>query len=226
MLTAVQLGRCVKEPVGRDIGASQVALVVNNMLANAGNMRCRFNPWVKKIPWRRAWQPTPVFLPGESHGQRSLEGYNPEGVKELDTMEAILHTCIRDTEKQNTCQSHFKNKPKRKTSILKGLWVTPGLWKVGKWYMEITASDAVRASFNITQIAGTAARLVPALNGVQVMCRHMEAGKLMGCRGQELERQVGSQHMAGEDLKAPLQEQSRAWERSVRAITVERGLNL
>ena len=31
--------------------------------------RCRFDPWVRKIPWRRAWQPTPVFLPGESHGQ-------------------------------------------------------------------------------------------------------------------------------------------------------------
>ena len=38
--------------------------------------RCRFYPWVGKIPWRRAWQPTPVFLPGESHGQRSLEGYS------------------------------------------------------------------------------------------------------------------------------------------------------
>ena len=35
-----------------------------------------FNPWVGKIPWRRAWQPTPVFLPGESHEQRSLAGYN------------------------------------------------------------------------------------------------------------------------------------------------------
>ena len=40
---------------------------------------CGFNPWVRKIPWRRAWQPTPVFLPGESHGQRSLEGYSPLG---------------------------------------------------------------------------------------------------------------------------------------------------
>ena len=38
--------------------------------------RCRFNPWVGKIPWRRAWQPTPVFLPGESRGQRSLVGYS------------------------------------------------------------------------------------------------------------------------------------------------------
>ena len=39
--------------------------------------RYRFDPWVGKIPWRTAWQPTPVFLPGESHGQRSLEGYSP-----------------------------------------------------------------------------------------------------------------------------------------------------
>ena len=36
-----------------------------------------FDPWVGKIPWRRVWQPTPVFLPGESHGQRSLVGYSP-----------------------------------------------------------------------------------------------------------------------------------------------------
>ena len=44
-----------------------------------------------KIPWRRKWQPTPVFLPGESHGQRSLAGYSPQGRKELDTTER-LHT--------------------------------------------------------------------------------------------------------------------------------------
>ena len=39
--------------------------------------RCRYNPWIRKIPWRRAWQPTPVFLPEEAHGQRSLVGYGP-----------------------------------------------------------------------------------------------------------------------------------------------------
>ena len=38
---------------------------------------CGFHLWVRKIPWRRKWQPTPVFLPGESHGQRSLVGYSP-----------------------------------------------------------------------------------------------------------------------------------------------------
>ena len=48
--------------------------------------RCRFDPWVGKIPLRRAW-PTPVFLPGESHRQRSMEGYSPWGCKESDTTE-------------------------------------------------------------------------------------------------------------------------------------------
>ena len=44
-----------------------------------------FNPWIRKIPWRRTWQPTPVFLLGEFSGQRSLVGYSPWGHKELDT---------------------------------------------------------------------------------------------------------------------------------------------
>ena len=46
--------------------------------------RHEFNPGVGRIPWRRAWQPTPVFLPGESHGQRGLVGYSPWGCKQLD----------------------------------------------------------------------------------------------------------------------------------------------
>ena len=49
--------------------------------------RYRFDPWVRKISWRRKWQLTPVFLPGESHGQRSLAVYSPWGPKELDTAE-------------------------------------------------------------------------------------------------------------------------------------------
>ena len=44
--------------------------------------RCRFDPWIGKILWRRAWQPTPVLLPGESHGQRSLVAYGPLAHKE------------------------------------------------------------------------------------------------------------------------------------------------
>ena len=51
--------------------------------------RPRFDPWVGKIPWRRKWQSTPVFVPGESHGQRSLAGCSPWGRKELDTTEHL-----------------------------------------------------------------------------------------------------------------------------------------
>ena len=55
--------------------------------------RCRFSPWVGKIPWRRAWQPTPVFLPGESHGQRSLAGCSP-WVQELNTAACVHCLCL------------------------------------------------------------------------------------------------------------------------------------
>ena len=65
--------------------ALEVAPVLRNLPANAGDVRD--NPWVGKIPWRRAWQPTPVFMPGESHGQRSLVGYTPWGYKESDKTE-------------------------------------------------------------------------------------------------------------------------------------------
>ena len=53
-----------------------------------------FDPWVGKIPWRRKWQLTPVFLPGKSHGQRSLAGYSSWVVEESDTSEQ-LSTHIR-----------------------------------------------------------------------------------------------------------------------------------
>ena len=73
--------------------ASQVVLVVNNQPANAGDAETWVDPWVRNIPWRRAWQPTPVFLSGECYGQRSLAGYSPWGRKESDTTEATQH-CI------------------------------------------------------------------------------------------------------------------------------------
>ena len=58
--------------------------------------RYRFHPWVGKIPWSGAWQPTPVFLPGESHGQRSLAGYSAWGCKESDRTEcACMHECVQ-----------------------------------------------------------------------------------------------------------------------------------
>ena len=56
--------------------------------------RCRFDTWVRKISWRREWQPTPVFLPAKSHGQRSLAGYSLWGCKELDTTELLSTVAI------------------------------------------------------------------------------------------------------------------------------------
>ena len=58
------------------------------------NRRHRFDFWVKKISQRRKWQPTPVFLPGEFYGQRSLVGYSPWGRKKLDTAEQLTLTHV------------------------------------------------------------------------------------------------------------------------------------
>ena len=60
--------------------------MVRNLLAMQEN---GFIPWVRKIPWRRELQPNPVFLPGKSHGQRSLEDYSPWDHKESKTTEQI-----------------------------------------------------------------------------------------------------------------------------------------
>ena len=57
--------------------------------------QCRrpgYNPWVRKFPWRREWQPTPVFLPGEVHGEMSLVGYSPWGHKESNTTKRLTHS--------------------------------------------------------------------------------------------------------------------------------------
>ena len=68
---------------------------VKNPTANAGDMRCGLDPWVRKIPWRRAWQPTPLLLPGESYGQRSLRATahrvaeSSIGLKQLEHMHAF-----------------------------------------------------------------------------------------------------------------------------------------
>ena len=64
--------------------------------------RARFNPWVGKIPWRREGQPTPVFLPGESHGQKGLADYSPRGCKESDmTKRLSLHACRKCSGENN-----------------------------------------------------------------------------------------------------------------------------
>ena len=69
--------------------------MVKDLPANAGNMRLGFDSWAGKIPWRRAGQHTSVFLPGESHGQKSLAGYSPVGshrVRDIGTLLKSLST--------------------------------------------------------------------------------------------------------------------------------------
>ena len=65
--------------IGVKSRASLVARMVNKSALQC--RRPRFDPWVGKIRWRREWQPTPVFLPGEARGRRSLVGYGPWGCK-------------------------------------------------------------------------------------------------------------------------------------------------
>ena len=69
--------------------------MVKNPPTNAGNTRHAGSiPGSGLIPWSMKWQPAPVFLPGESHGQRSLAGYSPWFCKELDMTEVTWHACM------------------------------------------------------------------------------------------------------------------------------------
>ena len=89
-----------------------VVLVVKNPAANAGrSKRPRFDPWLRNIPWSRKWQPTPVFLLRESHGQRSLVGYSPWGGEVSETTEWLTLNLRCTTWKLIQCRacvlSHF-----------------------------------------------------------------------------------------------------------------------
>ena len=89
-----------------------MALVVKNLPTNA--CRCErpgFDPWVGKIPWRRAQQPTAVFLPGESQGQRSLAGCSPQGHTEFDVTERFsvhAHTRLEEIQELGSCTCLLK----------------------------------------------------------------------------------------------------------------------
>ena len=82
--------------------ASLVGQTINKISLQC--RRPRFDPWVRKIPWRRKWQPIAAFLTGESHGQRSLVGFSPWGHKESDMTEQLSHTLINLIPYTNTFQ--------------------------------------------------------------------------------------------------------------------------
>ena len=72
-----------------------MALVVKNSPAPCRRCRRRgFGPWIRKISWREAWQPTPVLLPGESHGQKSLAGYSPWGCRVGHNWSDLAHMLL------------------------------------------------------------------------------------------------------------------------------------
>ena len=103
--------------------------------------RLRFNPWVGKIPWRRKRQPTPVFLPGKSHAQRSLVGYSPQGHKSQtllhhhqqlpftcptgrEAAQGNFHKCMKLA--MNTFTPHFPQETGKLTVIL---YVSISCWE-------------------------------------------------------------------------------------------------
>ena len=80
--------------------ASQVAPVVKNPPTKCRRYkRWGFDPWVRKIPWGQAWQPTPVFLTGKSHGQRSMASYTVHRITRSQTLRKrfSMHRCISTT---------------------------------------------------------------------------------------------------------------------------------
>ena len=70
--------------------------MVKNPCAMLEPQETLLDPWVRKIPQRKAWQLSPVFLPGETHGQKSLAGYSPQGHKESDKTEATEHALAKN----------------------------------------------------------------------------------------------------------------------------------
>ena len=78
------------------VKASHVAQWVESSCQCRSRRKHRFAPWVKKIPWRQEWQPTPIFLPGESHGQRRLVGDSPWG-RQSRTQLSMYASCGQGT---------------------------------------------------------------------------------------------------------------------------------
>ena len=78
-------------------GASEISLVVKNLPANAGDIRDEFDLWVRKIPWRRAWYPTPVFLPRKFLWTEEPDGLQSVGSQRVGHDWSDLDICLQNT---------------------------------------------------------------------------------------------------------------------------------
>ena len=109
-----------------------------------------FDPWMGKVPWRRKWQSIPVFLPGESHGQRSLVSYSPWGHKESDMTEWLKwqqkYTHTHTRRYSFICQWTLRllpcpNSCKYCWCVDTGVWVSFQISFLQKWHCRITWGD-------------------------------------------------------------------------------------
>ena len=108
--------------------ASQVALVVKNLPDYArGALETWSDPWVGRIPWRRPKQPTAVFLPGESHQQRSLAGSTVHAATESDTTEVTYHAHMDGL--RDSHQSEVSEREKQTLYINAYMWNLKKNWQ-------------------------------------------------------------------------------------------------
>ena len=118
----------------------------------------QFNPWVGKIPWRREWKHTPVFLPGKSHGQRSLAGYNPWGHKSvrhnLATKQPQIHLYAAAAKSLQSCLTLCDpTDGSPPGSAIPGIlqartlkWVAISFSNAWKWKVKVKSLSRVRPS--------------------------------------------------------------------------------
>ena len=113
---------------------SQMALVNKEPIYQRRRpKRRKCNPWVRKTPWRRAWQPISVFLPGEFHGQRRLVGYSPWGHKELDITEWL--TLSLDFQPPSHGLYWFPRAAVTKYHKL--IFILSQFWSLEAWYQDL-----------------------------------------------------------------------------------------
>ena len=119
-LHLIYFGMCIGGPIGKELACQC-----------RRHKRRGFNPWVRKIPWRKAWQTTPVFLPGESYGQRSLVGYSPWGRKESYMTEWLSSQTGRDNGTQEF------------TLIFRHYWVSPTTLHCPIYFADISSDSSI-----------------------------------------------------------------------------------
>ena len=122
---------------------------VKNLSTIRRHRRPRFDPWVGKMPWRREWQPIPVFLPGESHGQRNLAGYSPWGRKESDMTENTRWFLKAQGSGWNQIYTGGRNLKRKRQDFWKAE-NTLGMWTylLNNWRLSRSSSSRTLWSFS------------------------------------------------------------------------------